>query len=85
MGPSNGEGKSAVVIGGGLVGCMSGLLLARKGYQVNIFEMREGKHFSFLRPPCHACFPRLYPFNKGCGDGEHTSTSTSKHFQQAKT
>mmetsp|Transcript_51995 Transcript_51995/g.129464 ORF Transcript_51995/g.129464 Transcript_51995/m.129464 type:complete len:473 (-) Transcript_51995:237-1655(-) len=36
-----GEGKTAVVVGGGLVGCMTGVLLAKDGYTVKIFELRE--------------------------------------------
>jgi len=44
MAPSQaGKDKKCVVVGGGLVGCMSSLLLARDGYSVDVFEMREGE------------------------------------------
>lgn len=46
-----GQGKSCVVVGGGLVGCMSGLLLARTGYDVKIYEMREGEWRKANWPP----------------------------------
>ena len=37
----NEVGKTVVVLGGGLVGCESGLYLAKKGHQVTIVEMRD--------------------------------------------
>lgn len=58
-------GKSAVVIGGGLVGCETALWLAKKGVKVTIVEALD-KLLAVNGPLCHAnseMLEALIPFN----------------------
>lgn len=40
---------SVAVVGAGLVGCLAALGLSKKGYNVTLFELRDGKCTIHLR------------------------------------
>lgn len=52
-------GKEIILIGGGLIGCETGLHLAESGYQVHILEMREDLAIDANDSHRRALLPRL--------------------------
>jgi 2,4-dienoyl-CoA reductase-like NADH-dependent reductase (Old Yellow Enzyme family)/thioredoxin reductase len=52
-------GKSVVMIGGGLIGCETGLWLAENGHAVHIIEMRDGLAIDANDSHRRALLPRL--------------------------
>jgi len=52
-------GKSIVMIGGGLVGCEMGYLLAESGHRVHILEMRDGLALDANDSHRRALLPRI--------------------------